>query len=101
MRKRVNYSIKDDVDTESILDAIAAEKQRVMANINDRRADAKKERKITLQIHFKPNPDSGSVTVGADINSTLAPLAIASLADAVTQISFNDIDAETEEVSQA
>lgn len=98
MRKRVNYSIKEDVDTDSILDAIAAEKQRIMANINDRRADAKKERKITLQIHFKPNPDTGSVTVGADINSSLAPLAIASLADAVTQISFDDIDEETGEM---
>ena len=98
MRKRVNYSIKEDVDTDSILDAIAAEKQRIMANINDRRADAKKERKITLQIHFKPNPDTGSVTVGADINSSLAPLAIASLADAVTQISFDEIDEETGEL---
>ena len=94
----MNYSIKEDVDTDSILDAIAAEKQRIMANINDRRADAKKERKITLQIHFKPNPDTGSVTVGADINSSLAPLAIASLADAVTQISFDEIDEETGEL---
>jgi 5-enolpyruvylshikimate-3-phosphate synthase len=98
MRKRVNYRIKEDVDTGSILDAIAAEKQRIMDNINDRRADAKKERRITLQIHFKPNPDTGSVTVGADINSSLAPLAIASLADAVTQISFDDVDEETGEL---
>lgn len=97
MRKRVNYRIKEDVDTDSILDAIAAEKQRIMDNINDRRADAKKERKITLQIHFKPNPETGSVTVGADINSSLAPLTIASLADAVTQISFDDVDEETGE----
>lgn len=98
MRKRVNYRINEDVDTGSILDAIAAEKQRIMDNINDRRADAKKERRITLQIHFKPNPDTGSVTVGADINSSLAPLAIASLADAVTQISFDDVDKETGEL---
>lgn len=97
MRKRVNYRINEDVDTDSILDAIAAEKQRIMDNINDRRADAKKERKITLQIHFKPNPETGSVTVGADINSSLAPLSITSLADAVTQISFDDVDEETGE----
>ena len=97
MRKRVNYRINEDVDTGSILDAIAAEKQRIMDNINDRRADPKKERRITLQIHFKPNQDTGSVTVGADINSSLAPLAISSLADAVTQISFDDVDEETGE----
>lgn len=96
--RKVKYRISKDVDTDDILEAIAAEKQRIMANINDRRADAKKERKITLQIHFKPNPDSGSVTVGADINSSLAPLAIASLADAVTQISFDEIDEETGEL---
>ena len=96
--RKVKYRISKDVDTDDILEAIAAEKQRIMENINDRRADAKKERKITLQIHFKPNPDSGSVTVGADINSSLAPLAIASLADAVTQISFDEIDEETGEL---
>jgi 5-enolpyruvylshikimate-3-phosphate synthase len=96
--RKVKYRISKDVDTDDILEAIATEKQRIMENINDRRADAKKERKITLQIHFKPNPDSGSVTVGADINSSLAPLAIASLADAVTQISFDEIDEETEEL---
>ena len=96
--RKVKYRISKDVDTDDILEAIAAEKQRIMENINDRRADAKKERKITLQIHFKPNPDTGSVTVGADINSSLAPLAIASLADAVTQISFDEIDEETGEM---
>lgn len=96
--RKVKYRISKDVDTDDILEAIATEKQRIMENINDRRADAKKERKITLQIHFKPNPDSGSVTVGADINSSLAPLAIASLADAVTQISFDEIDEETGEL---
>lgn len=96
--RKVKYRISKDVDTDDILEAIAAEKQRIMENINDNRADAKKERKITLQIHFKPNPDSGSVTVGADINSSLAPLAIASLADAVTQISFDEIDEETGEL---
>lgn len=96
--RKVKYRISKDVDTDDILEAIAAEKQRIMENINDLRADAKKERKITLQIHFKPNPDSGSVTVGADINSSLAPLAIASLADAVTQISFDEIDEETGEL---
>lgn len=96
--RKVKYRISKDVDTDDILEAIAAEKQRIMENINDRRADAKKERKITLQIHFKPNPDTGSVTVGADINSSLAPLAIASLADAVTQISFDEIDEETGEL---
>ena len=96
--RKVKFRISKDVDTDDILEAIAAEKQRIMENINDRRADAKKERKITLQIHFKPNPDSGSVTVGADINSSLAPLAIASLADAVTQISFDEIDEETGEL---
>lgn len=92
------YTVKDDVNTDAIIDAIAAEKQRIMANINDRRADPKKERKTVLTIHYKPDPDTGSVTISADIGSTLAPLKLKEAGELACQISFEDLDDETGEI---
>lgn len=92
------YTVKDDVNTDAIIDAIAAEKQRIIANINDRRADPKKERKTVLTIHYKPDPDTGSVTISADIGSTLAPLKLKEAGELACQISFEDLDDETGEI---
>ena len=91
MKFRV-FTLKESVSTESIIDALAREKNKIMENINDERADAKKERKTVLTIHYKPNPDTGDVSVTADIGSTLAPLALKEMAHLVDQISFDDLD---------
>lgn len=93
-----HYTVKEDINADAIIDAIAIEKQRIMANINDRRADPKKERKTVLTIHYKPDVDSGSVMITADIGSTLAPLKLKEVGELACQISFDDVDYETGEV---
>lgn len=92
--KKTRYTVREDVDTEMIIDAIAAEKKRIWENIEDSRAEFKKERKTVLTIHYKPDPETRQVIISADITSTLAPLALNAASEVASQISFDDIDTE-------
>lgn len=93
---RRNYKAAT-VNMTAVIDAIAAEAEKILANINDPRADEKKERRITLQIHFKPNPESGIIGITSDINSTLAPKRIQEMAEICQQMQFELDDDESDE----
>lgn len=95
--RKVNYTVREDVDTDSIIDAIAAEKQRIFENITDPRAEFKKERKTVLTIHYKPDPDTRTVVISADISSTLAPLALSAASEIAQQITFDEMTDENGE----
>ncbi len=97
--KKIRYTVKEDIDTDAIVDAIAAEKKKIFENISDERTEFKKERKTTLTIHYKPNPDTRTVTISADIQSTLAPQALLAASEIASQISFDDINEEDGEVT--
>lgn len=96
------YRIIEEVGTSDILAAIAEKKAEVFDNINDGRADFKTTRRITINIEFKPDPDTGSVAISANIATKLAPVSLMALTHAVQQIALEDIETgeiegETEE----
>lgn len=97
MMRKPKYSIRNDVDISSIIDAIAAEKEKILNNINDGRADPKKERKTILTIHYKPDPETARILISADIVSSIAPLQVKEAQQLATQISFDDMDPEDQE----
>ena len=86
------YRITEDVGTEDILNAITEKKAEVFDNIKDRRADFKTTRRITINIEFKPDPDTGSVSISANIATKLAPVSLMALTHAVQRIAFEDVE---------
>lgn len=86
------------IDTEAILEMISEQKEIVMSNINDLRADQKKKRSIELKIEFTPRPETSSIVVATSITSKISPLNFKALNEAVEQLSIEDIDPETGEI---
>lgn len=56
-----------------ILDKLNRELQKVAQNIADKNTDPKKERKITLEIKFKPNENRDQITTVINAKTSLAP----------------------------
>lgn len=56
-----------------ILDKLNRELEKVALNIADKNTDPKKERKITLQISFKPNENRDSISTSVVAKTSLAP----------------------------
>ena len=56
-----------------ILDKLNRELQKVAQNIADKNTDPKKERKITLEIKFKPNENRDQITTVISAKTGLAP----------------------------
>lgn len=56
-----------------IIEKLSRELEKVTQNIADKNTDPKKERKITLQISFKPNENRDSITTNITAKTTLAP----------------------------
>lgn len=56
-----------------IIDKLSRELERVAQNIVDKNTDPKKERKVTLQISFKPNENREQLTTNITVKTSLAP----------------------------
>jgi hypothetical protein len=56
-----------------IIDKLNRELEKVAQNIADKNTDPKKERKITLQISFKPNENRDSISTSVVAKTSLAP----------------------------
>lgn len=56
-----------------IIDKLNRELQKVAQNITDKNTDPKKERKITLEIKFKPNENRDQITTAIFAKTSLAP----------------------------
>ena len=56
-----------------ILDKLTRELNKVAQNIADKNTDPKKERKITLEIKFKPNENRDQITTAIIAKTSLAP----------------------------
>ena len=56
-----------------ILDKLSRELEKVAQNISDKNTDPKKERKITLQISFKPNENRDQINTLITAKTSLAP----------------------------
>ena len=56
-----------------IIDKLNRELQKVAQNIADKNTDPKKERKISLEIKFKPNENRDQITTVISAKTSLAP----------------------------
>lgn len=56
-----------------IIDKLNRELEKIAQNIADKNTDPKKERKITLQISFKPNENRDSINTSVIAKTSLAP----------------------------
>ncbi len=56
-----------------IIEKLSRELEKVTQNIADKNTEPKKERKITLQISFKPNENRDSINTNITAKTTLAP----------------------------
>lgn len=56
-----------------IIDKLNRELEKVAQNIADKNTDPKKERKITLEIKFKPNENRDQITTVISTKTSLAP----------------------------
>lgn len=86
-----------ELDSDALMDAIQAEKKKVIENINDRRSDPKAKRHIVIDIAFTPDPNSGAITIGSTIVSKIAPVSISALASGVVQLTIDDVVSEDDD----